>query len=245
MALLALLSAAPAVLPGIGHARGSCVCAEQSAQLLPPLCARQPRSPTPAMLLSDDAKRRMVQAGLAVPGMEAEGRAVARNISSALDSAGVGYVEIGRDFATVTRRDALSAVAPPSAPPSAEPKCTRADPCPVDGDLLGSLVQTSAPIVLLVAFAYAAGTQAATSDEEWLDRLEERAERSRKRRLAALRDLGGRLEPVQAAFGWSLVDERGLPTALAYGFLALALAAQLALAAALSRPLQELLGQKV
>ena len=50
---------------------------------------------------------------------------------------------------------------------------------------------------------------------------------------------------MQAAFGWSLVDERGLPTALAYGFLALALAAQLALAAALSRPLQELLGQKV
>lgn len=199
-----------------------------------PLCSRGPRCLAPAMVLSDEAKRRMVQAGLAVPGWEAEGRAVARNISGALDSAGVGYVEIGRDFATVTRRDALS-----EAPPAPR-NCTQEEPCSLDGDLLRRLALAPAPL-LLVAFAYAAGTRAAASDDDWVAQLEQRAERSRARRVVALRDLGSRLEPVQAAFGWELVDAKGLPTANAYAFLVLAVVTQLALAAALVNPLQEAL----
>lgn len=170
------------------------------------------------MRLDYDAKLKLVQAGLAIPGMEAEGREASESISSNLKAAGV--VEIGEE-----RRAPV-----PTA--GSEKVCTKEAPCELDGDLARRLLLTPGPVVLLAAFAFSIGTAAfETEDEDWYEKLEERAERSRQRRRERQLDLARRLEPLQQTFGWSLVrEDDGMPTLDAYVFLAVAVSAQLALA---------------
>ena len=172
------------------------------------------------MRLDYDAKLKLVQAGLAIPGMEAEGREASESISSRLKAAGV--VEIGEERSrTPVRADA-------------ERVCTQEAPCELDGDLAKRLLLTPGPVVLLLAFAYSVGVAAfETEDEDWYEKLEKRAERSRQRRREQQLDLARRLEPLQQTFGWSLVrEEDGMPTLDAYVFLTVAVSAQLALALA-------------
>ena len=71
----------------------------------------------------------------------------------------------------------------------------------VDGELMSSLLFTSGPVLLLVAFAYSLGTQAFADedDPEWVARLERRAEKSRQRRLEQQRSLANQLKPLE---GW-------------------------------------------
>ena len=96
------------------------------------------------------------------------------------------------------------------------------------------------PIVLLAYFAYVIGQQSfAPEDDDWLERVERQAERSRKRRLERQRDLARRLAPLQNAMGWTFVTDDGLPTTDAYVFLALAVVVQLTLASALAEPFRQ------
>ena len=142
------------------------------------------------------------------------------SISSRLKAAGV--VEIGEERSrTPVRADA-------------ERVCTQEAPCELDGDLAKRLLLTPGPVVLLLAFAYSVGVAAfETEDEDWYEKLEKRAERSRQRRREQQLDLARRLEPLQQTFGWSLVrEEDGMPTLDAYVFLTVAVSAQLALALA-------------
>ena len=60
--------------------------------------------------------------------------------------------------------------------------------------------------------------------------MERRAEKSRQRRLEQQRSLANQLKPLEGWFGWTLVDDEGLPTVNAYVFLALAVVVQLWLA---------------
>ena len=170
------------------------------------------------MQLDYETKLRMVKAGLAVPGMRAEGADAARNITSKLEAAGV--------YPTGRKPDSLG---------QREPQCTRlGDTCNVSSPL------SPVPILLLAFFAYSLGKRSFdVEDEEWVERLERRAERSRTRRLERQRDLAKRLQPLQNTFGWSLIGAEGLPTTLAYAFLVLAAVVQLALALALTSPLPE------
>ena len=195
--------------------------------LVLPTLTPLPTLPTPfptrhapiAMTLSYEEKLAMVNAGLAVPGMSEEGAEASRKINKKLDE--LGIIEIGK-----------------SRPPPAEKKaCTKDDPCEVDGELIKSLIFTPGPVILLVAFAYSVGSQAFADedDEEWIAKLERRAEKSRERRLERQRNLASQLKPVEQWFGWTLVDDEGLPTTDAYVFLAAAVGAQLSLAFAVQQ----------
>lgn len=182
------------------------------------------RTRRPAMLTYEE-KLRLVNAGLAVPGFEAEGRQVSRDISSRL----------GRDREASAGDSARHAR-----------RCTRDAPCDIDGDLVKRLALTPGPVLLLAAFAYSVGVRAFADEDsernidgEWTARLERRAERSRSRRVAALRELARQLEPVQDAFGWRLVAADGQPTANAFVFVAVAAVVQVALAFALTAPLRD------
>ena len=178
----------------------------------------------PLMALSYDEKLNMVKMGLAVPGFAAEGREASSSISRQLQETGV--FELGAS------RPAAASAAPPK-------RCTRDDPCDLDGDVVQSLILTPGPIILLAGFAYALGTQAfaAEDDEAWLEKLERQAERSREKRLARQRDLASRLAPLQELLGWPLVSADGLPTSDAYTFVAAAVVTQLLLALALRNAL--------
>jgi hypothetical protein len=173
---------------------------------------RRLRYRVPTMSMSYEDKMRLVQAGLAVPGMSVEGREASRNITSTLRAAGVyelGGGSGGDGDADVRRRAA--GLSP-------------------------------GPTLLLLAFAYTLGTRAFSSDDDaWVERLERQAERSRRRRIERLEDLGRRLAPLQDAFGWKFVASNGQPTRDAYLFLALAAAVQIALVTALAAPIQDAL----
>ena len=177
---------------------------------------------TAARMLDDDQKLALIRMGLAVPGMEKEGRAASQRISKRMDEAGV--IEIGKAQQSVEKRS-----------------CTRDEPCEVDAQFLRSLALTPGPVLLLVAFAYSVGVAAysAETDDDWLER---QAERSRARRLKRQREFGAALQPLQQWTGWTLVTGDGTPTSDAYVFLAVAVAAQLTLAASLAAPLQDAFG---
>ena len=105
--------------------------------------------------------------------------------------------------------------------------CTAQAPCDFDAPgAIVSLLQTVGGAVIFVLFiAQVAGS---TIDEE---ALEEQAARSRARREKTLQDFAERLRPLQESpLGWTLVDDKGLPTGDAFVFLAIAIAAQLWLA---------------
>lgn len=177
------------------------------------------------MALNYDEKLSLVRMGLAVPGMDAEGKQVSRDLSSRLEASGV--FELG------AQRPVPAADAPR--------RCTREEPCDLDAaDVLRSLLLVPLPL-LLAGFAVAAGRSAYVSedDDAFLARLEKQAERSRERRLARQRDLASRIAPLQEWFGWSLVTGDGLPTGDAYVALAVAVLAQVALAFALAAPLND------
>lgn len=181
------------------------------------------------MAMSYDDKLQLVRMGLAVPGMTEEGKQAATEIDTRLRETGV--YELG---------------AIKKAPPSAPKKCTREDPCDIDGGLLRSLALTPGPVILLAAFALSVGNQAFASEEmtetDWEERLQRQAERSRKRRLDRQRLFAQQLEPIQAILGLNLVSaEDGLPTSDAYVFLAVAVGVQIAIASAVVAPLQEAL----
>ena len=175
-------------------------------------------------MLTYDEKLQLTRMGLAVPGMSEEGKKSKDDIRQVLTEAGVYQLGEKRE-----KRPAR--------------KCTREEPCDLDGGgLLRNLALTPGPVLLFVAFAVAVGNQAGqevASDEEWVKRLERQAERSRARRIARQRNLAEQLEPVQSILGLNLVDDDGLPTTDAYVFLAVAVLVQLAIASAIVAPLQQ------
>ena len=181
-------------------------------------------APPSIRLLTYDDKLSLVKAGLAIPGMEVEGREATAGIKEKLKKTGV--VEIGSDEIMKAREE------------KPKKRCTRDAPCELTaGDIVDSFILTPGPVILLAAFAYTVGVQAfemedATEDER-LEQLAKRAEKSRQRRIERQKDLAARLEPLEAAFGWRLVSPEGLPTTDAYVFLAVAILAQLAFAISL------------
>lgn len=194
--------------------------------LAAPLVRHAPRAlPWLLMTLTYDEKMSMVRAGLAVPGFSAEGKDAATNISGRLEGAGV--FELGKQ-------------APPPRPQQSEQRrCTREEPCDLDGSVVTNLFQVPG-VILLIAFAYALGEQAFNEeDADYIQRLERQAEKSRARRLARQRDLAKSLQPLEQLFGWSLVTDDGLPTSDAYVFFAAAVLTQLLFAYALTAPLRD------
>lgn len=126
-------------------------------------------------------------------------------------------------------------------------ECTRDSPCPIDEaiawEFLSKMALTPGPVILLVVLAYSVGVSSFAAEGEQNDSwLLKQAERSRERRQERLRDLGRRVEPVQAWFGWPLVDAKsGEPTSTAYIFLACAAAFQLWLVLVLTAPIRDAL----
>lgn len=110
--------------------------------------------------------------------------------------------------------------------PAAERLCTAAAPCAFDA---GAFLSSAATVPLaVVALALIGGLAGATADDdEFLEALEARAERSRRRRELQLRNFAKAVKPLQdSPLGWRLVDAQGMPTPDAYVFLAIAVAAQ-------------------
>ena len=105
--------------------------------------------------------------------------------------------------------------------------CTQEAPCDFDAwQFASSLALSPGGVVLVALFFYNIGT--ASFDE---DALASQAERSQRRREAALRQFAARLRPLQdGPLGWRLVDGRGMPTGDAFVFLAVAVASQVWLA---------------
>ena len=116
-------------------------------------------------------------------------------------------------------RDARSAAATSTAVCGADVAC-------IDW---ASIALSPLGIGLLALVFFLAGESAAsdTGTDVLNERLEEQARRSRQRRNEQLKAYASRLKPLQNSLGWQLIDGEGFPTADAWLFLAIALAAQL------------------
>ena len=105
------------------------------------------------------------------------------------------------------------------------PSCTPNAPCDMDASFISSLALASLGVVAIVLLAGISG--AAADEDDFLEALERRAERSRSRRDAQLRGLAKAVKPLQdSPLGWELVDDEGMPTSDAFVFLTLAVASQ-------------------